>query len=297
MVFFHFLPTWLLAAFLAVAFTVTYELITKSVLNRREDHHPTAFAAAAFLTCSMYAAAIYIFMGVKQQDFQNLLIPRLGGILFADIILYTLAPFFYYRALKRLPLSEVTILYSLTGMFALIIGVMLGTESFYLIRLIGGIVILFSVGLLTIQAGKWKADIGFWLMLGATFFYSLAAIADNQLISHGYFSIFFIVAITFGVPALLLLIFDKAAREHFTRMFQRSVFPVVAISAFFFLTSFSSLFIAYQFGGTTSQVSFTLSTEVIVVVLLAAIFLKERKDFRKKILAAILACIGIFLLR
>lgn len=290
-------PVWLVAAFSGVAFTVTYELMTKNVLNQKENHHPTAFAAVAFLTVSAYAFIAYVITGVKPQDFEHLYHFQMSGLLLADILLYTIAPFFYYRALKRLALSEVTILYTLTGIFALIVGVFLGTEPFYFSRLLGGVIILLSVGLLAFQEGKWKIDKGFWLMLGATFFYALAATADNQLISRGYFSIFFIVAITFGVPALLLLLFDRSARAHFSRMLSRKIFPTIAISGFFFLASFSSLFIAYQWGGTTSQVSFVLCTEVVVVVILSAIFLNERDNMKKKVIAAILACIGVFLLR
>ncbi|HZZ98607.1 MAG TPA: EamA family transporter [Candidatus Saccharimonadia bacterium] len=294
---FGIMPLWLIAALAAVAFTVTYELITKNLLNQNENHHPTAFASIAFMTVCVYAAVLYVILGVKMTDFQHLLVPQIGLILLADIVMYTIAPYFYYRALKLLPLSEVLILYSLTGAFALAVGVFLGAEPFYFSRLIGGIVILFSVVLLSIEKGKWKINKGFWLMLGATFFYALGATADNQLIAHNYFSNLFVLSITFGVPGILLFLLDSSARSHATRMFTRKIYPTIAVTALFFLLSFSSLFLAYRQGGTTSQVSFVLCTETIAVVVLAAIFLGERDNMKKKVIAAILACVGVFLLR
>ena len=53
---------------------------------------------------------------------------------------------------------------------------------------------------------------------------------------------------------------------------------------------------ALSSGGNASQVSPTLQTSIILTVILAAIFLGEKNDLAKKLLAAMIAMIGIILL-
>ena len=53
---------------------------------------------------------------------------------------------------------------------------------------------------------------------------------------------------------------------------------------------------AYKTGGATSQVSLVLSTDTVLLVAGAVIFLGERKDVLIKLLAGLLAVAGVILL-
>ncbi|MBI3342051.1 EamA family transporter [Candidatus Curtissbacteria bacterium] len=62
------------------------------------------------------------------------------------------------------------------------------------------------------------------------------------------------------------------------------------MSAIFFYSSI-------EFGASASQAGPILQSTVIVTVILAAIFLKERDHLLKKIISAVLVTIGVLLMR
>jgi drug/metabolite transporter (DMT)-like permease len=289
--------TWLLFCFLSITFTAAYSLISKKILNHQADHHPIAYASALFGAVSLFSILGYLLTGVKTSDFTSLASLEVLGILTINVLCYTVAPSIYYRALKHLPVSEVTILYAQTGMYILMFSLLLGTESFLVSRLVGGLLIIGSVVALTLKNGSWENSIYTKLMIGATIIYALAAITDQYIISQGYFSTLFFQAINFGVPSLLIVAFNPESRHHLSKIYNQKTYPLVLLNGGFFFVSFFAIFKAYSSGGAASQVAFVLSTETIVMVLLAAIFLKERQNLLLKLAAALACSLGIFLLK
>ncbi len=272
-------------------------MISKKILNDDNDHHPVTYASALFGAVALFSLIAYFLTGPKVQDFQNLFSLQVLPILLLNIVCYTVAPSFYYRALKKLPLSEVTILFALTGMYALLIGIVLGTESFVLSRFLGGALIIGSVAVVTLRDGHWKTSPHILMMVGATALYAIAAVTDTQIISNDYFSTLFFQMVSFGVPSIALLFLNPQSRQHLHKIYNRKMYPIILLNGAFFFVSFFAIYQAYGAGGNTSQVAFLLSSETIVMVLVAAAFLKERKDLALKLLAATAAMFGIFLLK
>jgi drug/metabolite transporter (DMT)-like permease len=289
--------TWLLFCFLSIAFTAAYSLVSKKILSHSEDHHPIAYASALFGAVSMFSIVAYILSGVHINDFASLASPQVLAILSINVLCYTLAPSVYYRALKYLPISEVTILYAQTGIYILVLGLLLGTESFLISRLVGGILIIGSVVGLTLKTGNWKNSVYTKLMILATIIYAIASVTDQQIISHRYFPTLLFQAINFGLPALLILVFNPQSRQHLKKIYSKKLYPIVLLNGAFFFVSFFAIFKAYSSGGAASQVAFVLSTETIIMVILAALFLKERRNLLLKLAAAAVCGLGVFLLR
>jgi drug/metabolite transporter (DMT)-like permease len=288
---------WLLFCFLSITFTTIYSIASKKILNREENYHPITYASALFGAVSLFSILAYLISGVHISDLTNLASADVLAILSINVLCYTLAPSIYYRALKHLPISEVTILYTPTGIYILMIGLLLGTESFLILRLVGGILIIGAVVALTLKTGNWKNSIYTKLMVVASVLYAVGAITDQQIISRGYFSTLFFQAINFGLPALLILVFNPSSRQHLNKIYSRKLFPLVLLNGAFFFVSFFAIFKAYSSGGTASQVAFVLSTETIIMVVLAALFLKERRNLLLKLAAAAACGLGVFLLR
>ena len=57
-----------------------------------------------------------------------------------------------------------------------------------------------------------------------------------------------------------------------------------------------TLFLAYQYGGTASQIMPLRQSSVILTVILGALFLGERTRLMHKLIAAILALIAVYLI-
>jgi drug/metabolite transporter (DMT)-like permease len=291
---------WYIFAFLSVAFSVFYGLISKKLLNDKNDHNPIAFASALFATVAIISLITYLLTNPDIQSDVTAFTNRDTLWLFgASMIMYSIAPSFYWRALKKLPASEVSILYDLTTVYIFIFGVMVGTESFSATRMMGGIFIVGAVlilGFSNAKKNKFKVNRYFWMLMAATFFYAMAALIDNIVISQGRFSPLFFQALTFGIPSLLILLINKKAIEHLKYVYHPKVYKYILINAVFFFASFWAIYKAYEVGGVTSEVNFVASTETILTVVLASVLLKEKENLWIKVFCSILAGIGIFLL-
>jgi drug/metabolite transporter (DMT)-like permease len=295
MSFFSQLP-WIVFAFTAMLCTVTYSLVSKSILNREEEHHPIAYASTLFLAVAVYVVFFYFTTSFNVSDFLALLQPQAFLLIVANVILYTLAPSLYFRALKNLPLSETTILYSLVGIYALFLGSIFGTESFHISRFIGGALVVLSIIIISLKKGQLKIDKNFFLMVAATLVYAFAALTDNQIIDHHYFSTLFFQLINFAVPAVLIILFNPGSFKHLKKLYTKKTYPLILLNGGFFFVSYFSIFTAYSRGGEASQINIILATETIVMVVLAALLLKERERLPLKLIAALLTAVGVYLI-
>lgn len=290
---------WLLFALLAVGFTVIYEVFTKKALTTEDDHDPVAYASSLFAVVAGVSFIAYLFSGVHASDFNALLNPQLLLILPINLLMYSIAPSLYWRALKKLPASEVAILYDLTSFYIFIFGITLGTEKFQLVRLLGGIFIVGSaiiLGVKTQWAGKFRVNKYFLMMMVATVLYAFAALTDNAIISKHYLSPLFFQVLNFGVPAGLILLLNPKSRSHLHKVYNPRVFKFTAVYGLLFFGSFWAIFQAYAAGGDTSEVNFVLASGTIAMVLAAALFLNERKYLVLKVICAVLTFVGIYLL-
>ena len=290
--------SWLLFCFIAVFVGVIYGLVSKKILIHSDDYDPVAYASIAFVTVSCYSFLLYLIFGLHWTDFKAIFRPDVFPLLLLDVICYTIAPSLYYRSLKHLPASETSILYTLTGVYTLAIGVTLGLELFYPIRFLGIISILLAVILITFKEGVWKMNKYTWFMVVGMCFYAIAALTDKIIVSRGYFSLLFFQTLNFGLPAFLLLCMNPKSIPHLKTVYSnRKTLSFIWLNGILFLVSTFSIFNAYKYGADASQVVIILSKETVIMVIFAAIFLKETKHLFLKLIAAVFATLGIYLLR
>jgi drug/metabolite transporter (DMT)-like permease len=155
---------WVLFALLSVVCSATYSLISKKLLNNEDDHDPIAYVSSLFLVVGIISFTVYLITGAKSEDMLGFTNSKAVMILIANLLLYTVAPSMYWRALKYLPASEVTIFYDLTTVYIFIFGISLGTELFSITRLLGGLLIVgaaIAVGIATQRKSKIKMNIHF----------------------------------------------------------------------------------------------------------------------------------------
>lgn len=289
---------WIFFALLSVAFSATYSLISKKLLTDEDDHDPVAYASTLFGAVAIIGAAVYAFTSFDMNDFTALSQPDVLWFVFLNVLFYSIAPSFYYRALKHLPASEVSILFDLTTLYIMIFSVSFGVERFSIWNLLGGICIISAAIVVTLASTKMKFSVTkyFWMMMIATVMYAIAAIVDNIIISRNYLSPLFFQVISFGIPAVLVLMLNPRSRHHLHKLYIPRVYKYIFLNAVFFYLAFWAIYQAYFVGGTPSQVNFMTASETVVTVFLAAFLLKEKDHFKAKLIAAALASLGIFLL-
>lgn len=213
------------------------------------------------------------------------------------MIVYAIAPSLYWRVLKKLPASEVQILYTLVGMFALFIGTFIGTEVFHVNRLIGGVLIISAVVLVTKQKGHWKLGKYALMLILSTVIYGAAVVADNYIITRSFFTIPFFEIVQFGIPGILLFFVNpKTIRRVKGVILHKKTITTMLLTSFFFFLNYLFIFKAYKDGGAASQVNMFFSIETVITVIFAALFLRERNRLVLKIIASLLATVGVILL-
>ncbi len=132
------------------------------------------------------------------------------------------------------------------------------------------------------------------MLFSACISYAIAAVLDHQLIAH--FSDSLYIALTFGIPGILLLPLNLLSLKKIKQPYKKGNFKIVILNAIPIALSFFFTFQAYHLGGSAGQVYSVLSMEAIVAVIAAAIFLNDRKNLPLKILAATIAGLGVYLL-
>ena len=286
--------TWVVLAAISLLLTISYGIVVKGTLNNKKtDYDPIAYASAMFIFVGLAALVIWLFSGTISRDLASLLDPKIGLLTLINVVVYTICPSFYYRALKNLPYSIVTIVYSLSGLFAFSISIFFHLNSFYLLGLLGSFLIVASVVLVSFKSSELKSSRYLLYMFLATFFYSLAATIDSQLVPH--YSITFYTALTFGIPGILIML-NFIPLKKFLLPYQKKNYLSVITNGSIMGISLIFIFASYRVGGTTAQVYSILAMEAILSVIFSAIFLKDRKDLLLKIVAAVIAGFGVYLL-
>jgi len=287
----------ILFIFLALITAIASFLLIKTVLKPGSSHDPVAYATISFILGATYAAILYAATSFHLQDFTALADIHVAALVGLDVCAWALGTCIFYPAYKHLPVSETTIIYSLQGLFAFVFGVLLfRNDTFQLVRLLGAILILISVALVNQSKGKWRLDKFGLMLIASTAIFGFATVVDNLIISHRYFSsVFFFVILNFGVTAIMVLLFRLGTIRKLKTVYgdRKALLTVLASSLGTFLT-FVLVYNGYKLGVAASQSNLILSTQTVAIVLLGALLFRERNNLPKKLLAGLIAAIGVY---
>jgi drug/metabolite transporter (DMT)-like permease len=211
-------------------------------------------------------------------------------------ITYFFAISCYYTGLKKTELSVVAILDSTGSIYSLILGTLLLNEPLLLNKLIGIAFIVAAVLIVSLKNKGSSFNKYSWILLFSAFFYALGAIFDKKLNTFGnplsYLTLSFATAGIF-----MLLINFKRTKIAFKETFRNKNFWIgISINGILYSLGFWALFEAYNRGGEVSRMfPITLSMSVIIPIL-GIIFLKERDNIAKKLIAIVIMILGLWIL-
>ncbi len=217
-------------------------------------------------------------------------------LIFAMVATYTVAVSCFYIGLKKIDLSEETIISATGAVWSLILGVIVLNESTELSKFAGVMIILLANGVLfwgesILRFGKYEK-----IIILSAVFYALGAIWDKQLSMYG--NALSYVAVSFGLTGIfMLLLYSNRTYSAFKGTFRLiGYWKGVLANGFLYSMAFWALFTAYQSGGEVSRIfPITLATAVLVP-LFGIIFLKEHKGMYRKTIATAILVIGILLI-
>lgn len=219
---------------------------------------------------------------------------RVYILLGLSIIFYTIVDRLNTIVRSGMEASTFSVIRQLSTAFMIFAGFIFFKEPFIISKFVGAILIILSNILVFYKKGTVKIDKYVVLGILANLFFTIALFLDVNISNN--FNLAFYVAITLGIPSILIFIFEKIKISDLKTEFRNGNKKMMIITAISWSTSIMATLKAYELGP-ASVVAPLCALAVILNVLFGYIFLKERKDVKKKVLASLFIILGVLLIQ
>lgn len=278
---------WLLFVFmyivLAVTFTQFYKIVTKT---SKSDGTLTVLlqslaGISALLLSPLFKFTfptdwkVYLFLGIA-------------------CIFYAISDRMNTTVRSGIEASTFSIIKQLSTVFMILSGLLFFKETFVWKKIIGAALIIFSNIFIFYKNGKQKLDKYVILGILSNIAFSIALFLDVNISDS--FNLAFYVALTLLIPALFIIVTERIKLSNIKKEFQNGNKKAILITSLCWGTMIVVQLKAYQLGDVTSVAPLCALT-VIGNVIVGYLFLKERKDLLKKLIAATLIIISVFLIK
>jgi len=281
--------SWQILLIISIIFLSFNGLFHKSLL-KNDKSDPRAQAIVFLGLGGFISILIALLRGKLQLEFSPSLIINFSVLATFATIAYVLK----YRGFQLINASEVVI-FSTTSKFWNVVGASIFLhEAITAQKIIGTLIILLGITVTMYVDQKFKINKGIFFTLLAALLFGLTDINGYYILQTMDASTYQIYFYLLPVFALLLVQPSVLIKVSYYFKLGRAV-KVVELSLFDTL-GMLALFFAYQMGGKASVISPLSATKVIVTVVLAIIFLKERDNITKKLVGSVIAVIGVVLL-
>lgn len=238
-----------------------------------------------------------VFVGIFAFS-QGFILPPLEGYYMNYLlvgVLWALATFCQFKAYQYLEASEAIIISTLEAVVIIIASIIFLGDVFTLKMLIGTIFVLLGIVFVYKKENKMIFSRGILYALGFCLFAGLGVVNDTFMVKRvdpmSYLSIAFLL------PVFFLMLFKPQSIPKIKEVLRFTNFKKIFLLTLFYAFGAITFVFALTSGANASQLGPISNSSVIVTVLLATIFLKERDHLMKKIFCAILVFIGVLLLK
>ncbi|MCX4364280.1 MAG: DMT family transporter [Bacilli bacterium] len=278
---------WLLYVGLYVVFAIGYNQFYKVVLKTTKGDG--ALTALIQIVGGLTALFFSVFFEYKfPTDWKIYLLLGIA------CVFYALSDRINTSVRSGIEASTFSIIKQLSTVFMIIAGLLFFKEKFVLKKIIGAILIIFSNILIFYQRGNQKLDKYVFLGICSSIISSIALFLDVN--NSNNFNFAFYAAITLLMPALIIICGERIKISNIKGKINKSNWkPILLTGVFCGLTLVSQLR-AYQLGEATSVAPLCALT-VIGNVIVGYIFLGERNNLLKKIIAACLIILSVILIK
>ena len=278
---------WLLYVGLYVVFAIGYNQFYKVVLKTTKGDG--ALTALIQIVGGLTALFFSVFFEYKfPTDWKIYLLLGIA------CVFYALSDRINTSVRSGIEASTFSIIKQLSTVFMIIAGLLFFKEKFVLKKIIGAILIIFSNILIFYQRGNQKLDKYVFLGICSSIISSIALFLDVN--NSNNFNFAFYAAITLLMPALIIICGERIKISNIKGKINKSNWkPILLTGVFCGLTLVSQLR-AYQLGEASSVAPLCALT-VIGNVIVGYIFLGERNNLLKKIIAACLIILSVILIK
>lgn len=179
-----------------------------------------------------------------------------------------------------------------------VINIFLG-ESFNVQKTIGTILIVSAIFLVNMKKGGFVFGKGTWYAVITAMFYGLAVTNDAYILKT-YDAVSYTVLISF-FPGILLLALKPRAIYAFKQLKNLRFFKNMLLLSLFYSAQAIAYYVALEVGVAASQLAIIYKSNIILTVILATIFLREKERIKERIIgklfAAFLVTAGVLMIK
>lgn len=190
--------------------------------------------------------------------------------------------------------STFSMLKQLSTTFMIFAGLLFLKEEFIFHKFLGAVLIILSNVFLFYQKGEFKMNRYIWLGVFANMAYTIALFLDVNISDN--FNLPFYVALTLGIPAILIALVEKIKFSEIKNEFERANKKAIFVTGVTWSLSIVAILRAYQLQK-VSLVAPISALTVISNVIVGYVFLKERDHLLKKMIAGVLIVMSIVLIK
>lgn len=272
---------------LFIVFNATFSLISRTSLTKTKYEYAYTIVWQVF--CALLSLAFLPF-----DSFSFHITPQLVFLFVISACGWALNDAFFFSAYKYEEASVISAITPISYLFAFMLTVLFFHAHISLPIIVGFIVIMMAIFLVGFYKTRLKPTRGVIFALLSSVFTGIALATNTEVVKS--FSIPVYMFVVYLFPAIVnqfLFLRPKLSEIRYEIKMQWKLIllnaAVIDIGYFFFQKSFQI--------GTTSQIIALSSTSTIVTVIAAILILKERKNIIIKILAGVLATIGVILVQ
>ena len=281
--------TWLSLALISLS-TLSVASVLARVLLKNEDSNPVGYA----IIFQLVLGTISLIFAITLKKF----VPPSNETSIIRFIFSTLlwagSTVFGFQTLKRLSAGESTILASSGTFISIGLGIVFLGEVFKVAAIAGTVLILLAVLIIATGNLNFRSREGIIFGLLSSAFAAIAVVNDAVILKT--YEAFSYTAIMSFLPGFILLLLFPKQIAKIPKMFDRKSFFIITILCMFYSIQAIAYYLALQNGAPISRLSPIMKSSIVLTVILAAVFIKERSNLKKKLIAAIMVTIGTILL-
>ncbi len=267
---------------LSIVFTQFYKIATKKSKN---DGALTILLQFIASICALILLPFFKFAIASDWKIYLLLI--------ISCIFYAISDRINTTVRNGIEASTFSIINQLSTVFMILAGLLFFKEPFVLKKIIGSSLIIFSNFFIFYKKGEHKLNKYVFLGILSNIALSIALFLDVNISDN--FNLAIYAMLTSLLPAILTSTFEKIKLSDLKNEYITGNKKAIIITSLCWGTMIAVQLRAYQLGNVTT-VAPLCSLNVIGNVIVGYVFLKERNNLLKKIFAALLIIISVFLI-
>lgn len=283
--------SWQFLAIVNIFFYASTVLLQRTVSTSKNSDAKTTAVVFQLLTGAMVGLIGFLFGANFKLDLAGLWLPFISVL-----ALYAVGNLLIFKSLENTEASLFSIIFStraaVTALIAfLFLGEILSPRNIWgLLLVMGGVLIV------NLKNNLKKSNSNLVIPLFVALIFGINNAVERALLQQ--LDLYGYVTIAFIVPALLLLLTYPSVsvlKEKLTPYLQPRMIKNNLLMSALYAGSAVTFFTALQSADTASQVTTINISSVVLTVILAAIFLKERDHLSKKLIATMLTLLGLYL--